>query len=436
MGLRHSLPAPWLVATVALAGLAAGVLYGKRGRGEPTPPQVPPPTTPAVTVDGPRKFEVPGGPPADVARALEEAVLGTFRGDPDDAALRATRDEAFGRLKGLVAKWGAAAPRDPLASTAWWRAALGRALPDAAGRPRGIEEAKIPYVGGDLALLLSVPPGPGPFPTILVAAEGEDLRGILKTRFGALVDSHLVAMMAPGESLRGDPGLLLLGLAEAERRWPVDRDLVALDGAGEGAPVAANLAVDAPRLFCGAVLRDILPKGPRPDGTALFPVLAPGVRLFGGAKEATVSWPRLEFLPTDAAAAVQAWVAALPRRPSADPRSPCEWRGTTGDLFRSWGPWFVVRKVRDRVAGRPVRVAIRRDTERNAVVLRTENVAEILLLLNDEGLDLGQPVKVVADGLVVEERRVTRSLEVLRNWTAQGEPTLVVTAELSVTLPE
>ena len=69
-------------------------------------------------------------------------------------------------------------------------------------------------------------------------------------------------------------------------------------------------------------------------------------------------------------------------------------------------------------------------------MLKTGNVAEILLLLNDEGLDLGQPVKVVADGIVVEERRVTRSLEVLRNWASQGEPTLVVTAELAVTLPE
>ena len=133
---------------------------------------------------------------------------------------------------------------------------------------------------------------------------------------------------------------------------------------------------------------------------------------------------------------VQEWIRALQARSIADPTQPCSWATVTGERYRSWGQWFVVKRYRGTGAGHTVRVALSRDRERNAVVLHTENVAEIQLLLDDEGLDLDRPVKVVHDGMVIEEKTVERKIDTVRAWASQGEPTLFVTAEITVRIPE
>jgi len=112
------------------------------------------------------------------------------------------------------------------------------------------------------------------------------------------------------------------------------------------------------------------------------------------------------------------------------------WSATTGDRFRSWGPGFVVRRCRGTAAGRAVSVKMTRDPAANAVLLETANVAEILLLLTDEGLDLERPVKVTVNGTVLHEKPVPRSLDAVRAWSTRGEPSLFVAAELSLSIPE
>ena len=107
----------------------------------------------------------------------------------------------------------------------------------------------------------------------------------------------------------------------------------------------------------------------------------------------------------------------------------------TGDRWLSYGHWFVVKRFGGFGAGRPVRVEIARDRARNAVVLRTTDVAEILLLLDDEDLDLDRPVVVEVNGTVVEERRVVRSLDTMRTWAEAGEGAVFAPAELDLRIP-
>jgi len=134
---------------------------------------------------------------------------------------------------------------------------------------------------------------------------------------------------------------------------------------------------------------------------------------------------------------VASWIAAVPpRRSAALPRVPVSWSTITGEKYRTWGPGFVVRRVLSSAPGRTVRVALSFDRARNAAVLETGGVAELLLLLTDDDLDLDRPVKVVAGGMVVEEARVPRSLDAIRAWSSQGEPGLFVAGELTVRLPE
>jgi hypothetical protein len=337
---------------------------------------------------------------------MEEAVAGTFRGDGSDPGTREAQDAAFARLRDLVAKWGTTSPRPPLASTAWWKGALRRALPTGEGEARGFRPLAVPFLGRDLPVLLSAPEGAGPFPAILAALGGPDLRAEAEARYGPLLRDHLLAAMGAGEDLAADPRLLMLALGEAARRFPVDLDRIALDGTGAGEATAAALATDAARQLSTAVLRGDAPVPPPEGNLGLLRV----VRESDDAR-------------------VREALAAIPPRRSADPRGPLAWAAVTGDGWKTWGPWFVVRRYAGFGAGRTVRVEIARDAATNTVTLETANAAEVLLLLNDDGLDLDRPVRVVVNGELLLERKVERSLDVLRAWASQ-DPTLVVTAEL------
>ncbi len=390
MALRDALPPVWLAAVAALAGLVTGVLV-PRGTSPPAP--APSPASP------PRAFAIPGAPPAGIAAAMGEAIPAAFG--------PGRTDEGFTRVKALAAEWASASPRDPLASAAWWRAALRRALPEGAGLPRGLFRTTFTFLGTESPLQFSVPPGPGPFPAVLVLLDGGEIPAL----HGDLLGTHVVIGLPVDDALAGDPRIALVALSDAMGRYPVDPDRVVLDGTGRGAAVAAELAPDAARQLACAVLRGV----PAP-AAAILGLLA--VRGDGPPAE------------------VAAWIAAVPLRASADPRRPVAWTSVTGDRYRSWGPGFVVRRLRSNVPGREVSVRMSRDPAANAVVLETENVAEILLLLTDEGLDLDRPVKVVAGGAVVHEKPVPRSLDAVRAWSSQGEPALFVAAELSVRIPE
>jgi hypothetical protein len=381
-------------------------------------------------------------PPPEIAKALGEAIPAAFGPEPDDPARRQEREVAFARVKGLVAQWAAASPRDPLASTGWWKAALRSVLPSGAGQPRGLFETTARWLDREIPLVLSVPRGTGPFPVVLAVLDGPSPREAVPALYGDLLRTHLVVGVPWDAAIGEDSRMALLGLAEAAGRYPVDPDRVVLDGTGRGAAAVAALAPDAARQLAGVVLR-----GPPPPGepTANLGLLSVLVLLGDGAtgeEQAAASvvrgaCPGAEVVVGDPGARVAAWAAAVPpRRCAAVPRKPVAWATVTGDRYRTWGPGFVVRRYRGTGARRPVRVSLSFDRERNAAVVETENVAEVLLLLTDDDLDLDRPVKVVAGGMVIEEKRVARDLDAVRAWASQGEPSLFVAAELHFRIPE
>jgi hypothetical protein len=443
MALRDSLPPAWLLAVTVLAGLAAGVLYGKSGPAvtptpAPVPAPVPVPVPVAVTAPAPGRSDFP---PTDIAKALGESIPAAFGEDPRDPALRAAREEAWTKVKDLVARWGAASPRSPLANATWWRAALRSALPSGAGQPRGLFDTTVRWLGRESPVTLSVPAGSGPFPAVVALLDGGNPREEIPALYGPRLRSHLVVGVPWDAVLAEDPRAALLALDEVARRYPVDPDLLVLDGTGRGAAAAAALAADAARQFAGVVLRGPPEPGDPAENLGLLSVLAALPEGATGDQNAAASavraaCPGAKVVVGDPAEPLADWLAALPRRASADPARAAAWASITGDRFRSWGPGFVVKRCLDPAAGKTVRVKASRDPARNAVVLETENVAEVLLLLSDEGLDLDRPVKVVVGGMVVEERKVERSLDAVRAWATRGDAGQFTAAELLVRIPE
>ena len=449
MSLRDALPAPWAVAVTAIVGLAAGVVFAKirppeaPGAAPTDAPPVPGLGAPRLEVPRdppPPAFTIPGEPPTEIARAMEPLVVAAFRPGPTDGDAIVAREEAFLELKALVDRWAASSKRHPLASATWWRAALRRAHPTGEDERRGFVGAGVPWLGRAFPVLYCVPEGPGPFPTVIGFVEG-DAREEAKARWGNLLATHLVVVVPRMGPVSEDPRLAMLTLADAGKKWGVDRDLVVLDGVGaESAAAVAALAGEESRRLAGIVLRGpSVPAGP-PENLAMLPVLgllpadAPASGPGSGA-DLSAACPSTTLLRGADEAAIQEWIGSLPPRPSADPRRAAVWATVTGENYRSWGPGFIVRRYRGIGSGRPVRVSIRRDRERNAVVLTTENVSEILLLLTDEDLDLDRQVAIVVDGNTIETRRAERSLETVRTWCMQ-EPGLFVAAEMAIRIPE
>ena len=71
----------------------------------------------------------------------------------------------------------------------------------------------------------------------------------------------------------------------------------------------------------------------------------------------------------------------------------------------------------------------------NTVTAATRRVAELTLLISPEAFDVGQSIKVVANGRTVFDGRVEPSLPTLLKWAARdNDCTMLFTAELRITL--
>ena len=463
MALRDSLPSTWLLAVAALGGIVAGVLWGRaappeRGRVPAPAPADPPASSPPPAPAPGRTFAIPGGPPPDVAREMEEALRGAFAGDGSDPAGRAAQDASFARVKALAGRWAAASGKDPLASAAWWRAALARSMAPAEPAAAGWVREEVAFLGESIPFLVSTPATAGaPAPAILCVVDAvQDPQALLEEHYGPLLATHAVVAVLlrhpryePVDPVMNDPRTALLAVGQAARGRALDRDRVMLDGFGRGAGIAALLAADSARVFCGAVLRGPFAAGEPAGNLALNPLLligpaapeGPMATAFAVIREAA---PEVRVLASDdfaggyldRAAAIAEWIAALPPRRVADPRRPFTWSSVTGDRWLSFGHAFVVKRTTGFGPGRTVKVRIERDPERNAVLLETDGVAEILLLLSDEGLDLERPVKVFVGGALAGERKVERSLDTVRTWSDVAEGTVFATAEWTLRIGE
>jgi len=71
----------------------------------------------------------------------------------------------------------------------------------------------------------------------------------------------------------------------------------------------------------------------------------------------------------------------------------------------------------------------------NIVTATTKGVAELTLLVSADAFDLGQPIKVVANGRTVFDGRVESSLSTLLKWAARdNDRTMLFVAELHIKL--
>jgi len=71
----------------------------------------------------------------------------------------------------------------------------------------------------------------------------------------------------------------------------------------------------------------------------------------------------------------------------------------------------------------------------NIVDMQTRGVAELTLLLSPDAFDFDKPVRVVANGRVVFEGKVERSVKTLLTWAARdNDPAMLFGAELRITL--
>ena len=69
----------------------------------------------------------------------------------------------------------------------------------------------------------------------------------------------------------------------------------------------------------------------------------------------------------------------------------------------------------------------------NTVEAKTRDVAQFTLLLSPDVFDFSQPVKVVANGLVVFNGRVEKSVGTLMKWAARdNDRTMLYGAELHI----
>ncbi len=330
------------------------------------------------------------------------------------------------KLERIVQQWKStfppASPNDPLRMVSWWKARLMETLPTDA-LPTGIHKDEFILGGTKYPLVISVPSkyrgkvAEAPYPLILTVLEKEaDPKKTLQAAYGALLETHFV-VASYEDRLRNEgrfqPGLVLPALLCAHFRYRIDRDRVVLDGLGKGARFVDEAAA-SPEMalqFNGAVLRNPATVSPFLKNLGLFPtaVIAPEpapapVAAFVAAVGA-VDPAQPKVLPPGDEEAVQAWIANLPPRRVSDQKQPFSfWMRSTGRTH--WAFWIHVSRAYDAGPDKPIHVAIRnRDPEHNLVDLVCRNVSDAVLYLNDEILDLDQPITVRVNGVVVARKR-------------------------------
>jgi poly(3-hydroxybutyrate) depolymerase len=258
-------------------------------------------------------------------------------------------------------------------------------------------------------------------------------------------------------------------IGDVIRQYNIDVNRISIEGTGVGGQTALELAGSIPRLFAAVVARSARPVAvPRIANLAgIAPVLfvaradgpfagEDGAAIRRQIEEMSASGLVTEFklaeAVTDRARVRQALgsqgvdpihehTADVARFCLERTRNlfPARTRFSTVDLrrFRD-GAWvgIILADVGD---GQGTMAAIEAVADRgaNTLALATTNVESFKVLLNDRLLDLDRPVKISLNGKDFLEKRFDRDLELLlrigRNFSQ--DPGMVVTAELTVTVP-
>jgi len=152
------------------------------------------------------------------------------------------------------------------------------------------------------------------------------------------------------------------------------------------------------------------------------------------------------FFPREELPDLVEWLSVRHRLPVPHALTVVRDRDHTGQLYwvridESRGAASFWASERDKVESRRLQdgawAHVEARIDGNTVAVRTERVARYTLLLNQELLDLKQPVLVLTNGTISFEGRVTPDARVLlREARATRDPDRLVLAELTVTVPE
>jgi hypothetical protein len=334
----------------------------------------------------------------------------------------------------------------------WWKGALAGTLQPKV-KKTGVFEEKISLAEGKEARIwVSVPRSHGPktlSPLLLtVLAADQEAKKALPALYGDLLKDWIVVALpadakAAGFDVVREPWLAALGLRWAVENLRVDRDRVVLDAAPAVSNLALALGAEWTVHFAGVVLRAPTGTNPLSANLGLCAVAlvepVPGADAHAKAVEALkAAVPAAASVPAGDAgtAPLQKWIGEVPARrlPQAG-AEPLSWR-TRPQGGEPWGYWLWVFRAADAKKDRLVTVTLRRDAEKGIVDLESDNLAEGILLLNDDLVDLDREVQVRVNGREVFRGKPARSAKTALYWIGQtGERTLFVPAEIRFTVP-
>ncbi|MCK6481856.1 MAG: hypothetical protein L6R43_17435 [Planctomycetes bacterium] len=417
----------------------------------PPAPEKPAPEKPAEEKPAPEKpaaekppeRKVPKEPSRPVAERIHGSLKALFTGSG------AARMAAQSALEGAVAEWAAEAKDDPLKATEWWRTALAGTF-NAGARKAGISEVRIPLEGKEARFWVSVPKSYNPknlHPLLLVILDREeDPKRWLGGTYGDLLKDWLVVAVstdskAAGIDIPREPWLAALGLRHAIEEYRVDLDRVVLDAGPGSANLAANLGAEWAVHFSGVVLRGPSLVSPLATNLLLCGTLAampdnPNPAQKGALEALQKSVPGAAVIPATAHAEVQKWIAALPPRRITNPGTlSFSWK-TRPQGGEPWAYWFWVFRAADAKKDRFVDLTFTRTDRGGSVAITGDNLAEGILLLNDDLLDLDREVAVTVNGTEVWKGVPRRQVRTALYWIGQsGERTLFAPTEIRFTVP-
>lgn len=259
-------------------------------------------------------------------------------------------------------------------------------------------------------------------------------------------------------------------LGEALRICNIDTSRIHLDGCGDGARAALDLASLQPKLFASVAVRNAGPRSQAILGNLkgqsgvmfvtrdnqLFATTDGGIlksqlenaktsagveiefktlaALEAGKERAALGSQKVDPV-ADANRDILTWFAGRARRPF--PESITYITDDLGQYKRA--AWFVIdRGDADKDAGLSVVVEATIDRAANAVRIKSTNLQSCRVYLNDRLLDLDKPVKIFVNDKELLETKVERSMDYMLNYANENpmDASAIMVGEVRVTVPE
>ncbi len=284
----------------------------------------------------------------------------------------------------------------------------------------------------------------GPVPLILsVPAEGQMLSQHLNEDWmlGDVRDNAIIATLQMpknvdlwGKSSREPIGgleTIMFGLGEIIKMYSVDPDRIFLSGRGDGVEAAAYVASIFPSTFAGLLGRsgDLKETGPKNFGNmnAYFSGGGSNVTAFGESA-AELGYKTVTIEPDGTIESAWQWISshsrfANPAKVDFEIKSP----------YAAQAYWISAEGFDPEEE--PV-VSGEIDREKNVIVITANNIASVVLFLNDSLVDLDREVTVICNG-VERKDKFTRSLTIaLNQYYNSNDAGRVYTAFKSYDIPK